>query len=112
MLLSVAGYLTALGFAAWILGTWADYTGIAAIGAVIIVGVGAGVMVDGLQLETGQTEHYEYNTSGNDTVRTNTTIERQYEEVTMPANFPPGLLFVLLGAAGLLRALDEGGNQL
>ena len=40
MILSVAGYLTALGFAAWIVGNIFDMQGVAVIGGVIVFGVG------------------------------------------------------------------------
>lgn len=99
MILTIAGYLSALGFLAWILGSFFDYTGVAVIGGVIVVGIGAAAMTDGLQHETGQIET---NVSENET-----EVTTQYDDVETPANFPLGPVIMILGAMMVIRALDE-----
>ena len=49
MLLTTAAFLSILGFLAWVLGHVYSYQGIATLGAVLMVGVGAAVMVGGLE---------------------------------------------------------------
>lgn len=99
MILSTAAFLTLLGFVAWILGTIWNYQGIAAIGAVLIVGVGAAAMIDGLETQTGEqrVEDPEANT---------TSIDYQYSQIGTSTSFPAGMLVTLLGGAMTMRTIN------
>lgn len=106
MILSTAAILIGVGALFWVLGTFFDYTGIAVIGAVIVLGVGVAATTDGLYHQTGVIE------TVNST--TNTTItEFQYERVEISNRFPLGMLILLLGGVGALHPLaeaDDGGT--
>lgn len=100
MILTVAAFLSALGFGSWILGSIFEYPAVAFIGATIVVGVGALAMVDGLEHQAGKVEQ---TTDTNETTTTPT-----YEPVETPiANFEPGFLVLLLGGVMGLRSLDS-----
>jgi hypothetical protein len=99
MLLTVSAFLCLIGFVAWTLGIVLEFQGVAAIGAVLVVGVGAAAMVDGLEVRDGQTE------STNSTTNT-TTISPDYQEVETMGSFPLGALFTLLGGVMVLRSMN------
>lgn len=102
MLLTTAVFLSALGFAAWILGTLFDYTGMAAIGGTIVVVAGASVLTGGLERKTGELR---------ESVDADTTdVSYQYEQVQLADKNRLGLLLMLLGAVQVLRALDVLGD--
>lgn len=113
MLLEVAGALTALGFAVWIVGMLLGYQGVAVLGGVLVLGVGAQVTVDpaGLEVRAGETVEKNYETVGNETVVANTTSTVTTESVPLPTRLPLGVLLMLLGGTGVLRGLDpeDGG---
>lgn len=100
MILSTAVFLTTLGFAAWVLGTLWDYQGIAAIGAVFIVGVGTAAMVDGVETQSGEIE--------TQTDANTTAVDYEYESIGTTQSFPLGLLVTLLGGTMTARALNGG----
>lgn len=100
MILTTAVFLTALGFGAWILGTVWGYQGIAAIGAILIVGVGAAAMIYGLETRTGEVE--------TQTDANTTAIDYQYEPIGTTQSFPLGMLVTLLGGAMTGRTLNGG----
>lgn len=99
MILTVSVFLTALGFAAWIGGFVLDQPAIAMIGGVLVVGVGAMVMVDGLEVREGRTE-VANNTTGE------TQVQYDYREVSTLPSFSLGVVLTLLGGTQVLRALD------
>jgi len=100
MILSTAVFLITLGFGAWILGTIWEFQGIAAIGAILVVGVGAGAMIDGIDTQTGEIE--------TQTDANTTAIEYDYESIGTTQSFPVGLLVTLLGGAMTGRTLNGG----
>ena len=100
MILSTAVFLTTLGFGAWILGTFWGYQGIAAIGAIFVVGVGTAAMVDGVETQTGEVE--------TQTDANTTAIDYAYEPIGTTQSFPLGLLTTLLGGAMIGRTLNGG----
>lgn len=118
MILPVAAFLSALGLGAWVIGHYHSYFGIAVIGAVLVVGVGAGVMLGGLEVHTATAETIDRNATTviNDTTTDTTenltataTAQRtqQYQSVNTQTTFPLGVLITLLGGTMTLRALDE-----
>ena len=81
----------------WLIGELQGYTGIGTIGAVLMVGVGAAAMVDGLQVESGQIE-----TELDDGT---TEIETTYDDVGTTTSFPLGMLLTVLGGVMVARSL-------
>lgn len=100
MILTTATFLSALGFIAFLVGHIYNFQGIAAIGAVLIVGVGAGVMVDGLETESGEQRIEVDNTT--------TEVQTTYEPIGTTSTFPLGLVLTLLGGAMTARAIEGG----
>jgi len=127
MLIASAAMLSAAGFIAFLAGNLFDYYGIAVIGGVIVLGVGATTMNEPLRYQSGETTQIvkhidhnnsilnssEYNVSSGDeqtyltnsTAITNTStvnksIQTQYQYTTISTatNFSLGFLLTLLGA--------------
>jgi len=99
VLLISAAFLCALGFTSWALGTVFQYRGIAVLGAVLIVGVGASAAVDGLQHQVGKTqEQVAYDT---------TDVSYQYDDIQTPDHFPLGPVIMLLGSVALFQSINE-----
>lgn len=103
MILSTAAFLSALGTAMWLIGQLNNYQGIATIGAILMVGVGAAAMVDGIQTESGEIETELSDGS--------VEIETQYTDIGTTTSFPLGMLLTLLGGTMTARAIvpDEFG---
>jgi len=100
MILTTAAFLTLLGMSTWTLGHIFDYQGIATLGAVLMVGVGAATMIDGLETETGEERVQVDNT---------TTVEAIYEPIGTSSSFPTGLVLTLLGGVMTMRSLEGSG---
>lgn len=109
MILEVFLGLSGFGFAGWILGALFDQRGAAAVGAVVIVGVGVMVIGTGLEYHSGTTEELEHATVNNTTIVDNSTTTKEYSPVPLPQQFGLGFIVVLLGSSGLFRALEGGG---
>ncbi|MGZ0745732.1 hypothetical protein [Haloparvum sp. AD34] len=103
MILTVAAFLTILGFIGWISGELLGYPEIAIIAAVIVLGVGSMVAIDGLQYRDGKVET---NTSADET-----TIEYQYQSVETIPSLELGALWMLLGGVMALRSLSTAGDR-
>ena len=121
MLLTTAAFLSILGFLAWVLGHVYSYQGIATLGAVLVVGVGAAVMVGGLETPVGEerVETTEVNTTELTTSDGNVTnvtgaetttaeVTTVYEPIGTTSSFPTGLVLTLLGGVMTLRAVEGG----
>lgn len=106
MILTLALALTALGIAGIAVGYVTDMTGVAVIGAVIIVGVGATVTVTGLQYRDGQTKTHYNNSTGPDT----TEVEPTYAELDTADKLPLGFLWMLFGAVPTLQFIQRAGG--
>lgn len=104
MLLQTAGLLLALGLVTWIIGRIFSYTGIATIGAAIVLIVGGAVILGGLEVKTGMTETTSYTTINNSTVANETVVQYQYEQTAIGDIFGIGILGEL-GLGGLLMLL-------
>ena len=122
MLLTTAAFLSILGFLAWVLGHVYSYQGIATLGAVLVVGVGAAVMVGGLETPAGE-ERVQIDTNTTNTTTTDgtttsvttteqtaTEVQTTYEPIGTTSSFPTGLVVTLLGGVMTLRAVE--GSQL
>lgn len=55
MILSAAAFLVVLGLLVWVLGHYFSFTGVAVIGAVLVLGVGAMVALGGVEYAAGET---------------------------------------------------------
>lgn len=96
--------LVLLGFVLFAIGNVTDYTGVAVIGGVIIVGVGAMMTTQGgLEYRAGQQETI-VNESENKTV---VEVEPTYQQVQLPINLPLGFLTMLAGALLAFQPLAE-----
>lgn len=98
MLLIPATVLTGLGLVVWLVGIFGEYKGLAALGAVLVVGVGGMVLTDGLQQEAGSIER-EVN---------NTTVETipQHEPIDLLPQTPTGAVWMLIGGVMLLQGIN------
>lgn len=103
MLLVTASLLSVFGFLTWIAGSVLDYHGVAAVGAVVIVGVGAAAMTDGIQRHAGAVET---NVSANET-----QISHEYEPIDTPNQFPLGVIVMLVGSLMAFRSLASIGED-
>jgi hypothetical protein len=127
MILTTAAFLSALGFVTFLVGHLYSYQGIATIGAVLIVGLGAGVMVGGLEVESGQQRVETANTTTDGErvgLTTNATtissvsetdamvsVTTTYEPIGTTSSFPLGVVLTLLGGVMTMRALEGGQIQ-
>lgn len=114
MLLTTFVVMSSLGFATWLLGHYFQYTGIASIGAVLLIAVGGAIAVTDLQVKTGETVEKEYGTVDNETVVTNQSTTNQYETVTVLQQFGGvggplslGGLVMILGGLLMTHHLNE-----
>lgn len=99
MLLILAATFTALGFVGWIVGTLLEMPGVAVISAILVVGVGAGIMTDGLDVRDG---HVETNTTDSQT-----EVAYTYAEFEPNQQWPLGELWLLLGGIMTLRGFSQ-----
>lgn len=100
MLLTTAGFLTTLGFAAWILGILLGHREVAVIGGTLVLGVGAMMTAQGgLEHQVGSVE---YTNADNQTV-----TEYEYEQIETPAHLPLDWLVMLLGGVFIIHALNN-----
>jgi len=98
MLLATALALSLFGLVVWAAGLQFGYTGVAVLGAVLVVGVGASVLGTGLQQRAGTVEQ-----SPNSTT---TVISVQTAPVTFVSSFNAGLIWTLLGGVLTLQATN------
>jgi hypothetical protein len=108
VLLTPFALLTAFGLGLFLLGSILDYTGIAAVGAVVVIAVGGGVAVTGLNTVTGETVDRQYTTVNNQTVVDSTTSTQTTETVAPLREFgdsgPLSLGGLQMAVGGLLFA--------
>jgi len=98
MILTSAVVLTALGLVVWLVGIFGNYQGLAAVGAILVVGVGAVVLSDGLERQSGEIERT-INSSTTETIPQTTPIQ------LLPQT-PTGAIWMLMGALLLFRGLN------
>jgi len=112
MLLSVFATLTALGLALWLLGYLQELPGVGALGAIIVIGAGATVVLTTLQVEAGQEIAKQYTVINNSTVNNATTVDTQYRSVPAPQQFQLGGLITVVGGLLFTRILGDAGDVL
>jgi hypothetical protein len=111
MLLTIALGLSALGFVGIAVGAAFDMTGVAVIGAVIIVGVGATVTTQGLQYRDGQTVEKEFRNESGEFVNNESAVEATYREVETADQLSIGFLWMLLGGGPALHFISRAGDS-
>lgn len=114
MLLIPFVLLTGVGFTAWLTGHFFEYTGIAAIGAVLVIAVGGGVAMTGLDRQTAETEVRDHAVVNNETVVNSTTTTYETTPVTIVEEFGGstghlsfGGLMMVIGGLLMTRSLAE-----
>lgn len=105
--------LSVLGFGIWLLGSFFEYTGIAAIGAVIIIALGGAVVLTDLSVRTGVTVEKNHTVVDGETVVANETRTFEYQPVGIISEFGEtgqlslGGLQMLVGGLLMSRKLNE-----
>lgn len=97
MILIAAAALSVFGLALFVVGLAFDNPGIAMVGALFIIGIGAAGAIDGYDVKTGEVE------SVNETTNT-TTVNATYDEVNAHGEFPLGVMVTLAGAVLFIGA--------
>jgi len=91
--------LSAIGFVAFVIGNVLDWTGVAVIGAVLVLGVGAAVTTQGLSYPAGERVEQ---ISNNTTERVTT-----YQQADFPQRLSVGFIVMLLGGTMVIRQLED-----
>lgn len=94
MILTSAAVVAAFGLALFALGQVTDNPGVALVGAIFIIGVGAAGATGGYQVADGETVIEYNNSSTNETV---TDVETTYKDVETPQDLPLGVMVTLTG---------------
>lgn len=99
MILEAAAAIGVLGLILFVAGFATDRPELAMFGALFVIGVGAGGMIDGYQVQTGEVRTTVNNSSTNESV---TTINATYEDIEVHPDFPLDIVIILLGAVMLI----------
>lgn len=108
MLLEVAGVFALLGIGMFVVGLAYDRPELMMFGAIIMVGIGGTGVVQGYQVQDGETMTETYNNTTNTTY---TEVTPQYEDVDAISSFPLELIVLLLGAIMLMTATGRASEQ-
>lgn len=116
MLLATSALLVAIGFIAWLIGEYFDYTAMGTIGGVLIIVVGAGISLTGLEYRSGVTREFAYQTINNSTVVDNSVETTRFDRssvgevfgATVIASLGIGGLFMILGTVMMSHSLRLG----
>ena len=106
--------LSLLGFGIWAIGSFFQYTGIAAIGAVLVISLGGAVVLTDLRVKTGVEIDNEHTVVDGETVVDNSTRTFEYQTVSLIDEFGDaghlslGGLLMLVGGLLMTHALNEG----
>lgn len=104
MLLEPLAFLLLFGLSVWLIGQYFQYTGVAVIGAAVVIIAGSAVALTGIDIQTGETQTFEYTEVNNDTVRDSATVSYEYETTALSEILNVGLL-APLGLGGLIMLL-------
>jgi len=113
MLLTTYVLLSAFGAAIWLLGHWFEFSGVATIGAVIVIAAGGSGMIADISVRDGEYINNEHTVVNNSTVVDNTTIQQTEREIALGQVYSPltsftlGGLTMLVGALLLIQHLNE-----
>lgn len=104
MLFQVVASITVLGLFVWLIGHYFRYTGVAVIGAALVMIAGSAVALTGIDVKTGETRTFQYTEVNNSTVRDSATISYDYETTALSAILNVGVAGSL-GMGGILMLL-------
>lgn len=104
MILQTTALLLALGLVVFVLGHFTGNPGLAMIGAIIVIGVGATGMVDGIEVRDGQVETVNETTN-------ETMIEYTYRPIGSVSGFPVPEVITILGAVGLISGAGRASEE-
>lgn len=97
MILLAAAAVSVFGLVLFAFGYAFDSPGVAMVGALFIVGIGAAGAIDGYEYKGGQVETYNNSTN-------TTTIDYQYQSVSVHTDFPLGVMVTLAGVVLFMGA--------
>lgn len=98
--LAVTVFLSALGLVLWGVGYAIDDPGLAAIGGVLVVGIGVMITTGSLEYQSGETK--------TDVDSNTTDVSYEYKPVDAPSKLPMGILVMLGGALCVFHGLNPG----
>lgn len=103
MLLETSVAIASLGFITFVVGGILRRPELAMIGAIIVIGLGATMELDGVQVKTGEIHN---TTDSNETV-----ISNQYEDIATHSEFPFGIVVILLGVVMFFIGSGEASEK-
>jgi len=104
----------AVGFGGWLTGHLLGYTGVASVGAVVIIAAGGAVALTDVEVRTGETVDLAYQEVNNETVVASENRNYQYETTALsetvggdagPLSF--GAVLMILGGLLMTQHLNE-----
>jgi hypothetical protein len=114
MLLIPFFVLTTLGLGLWLLGHFFGFTGVASIGAVLVIAIGGAVVATGLSVRTGETVTKTYANESGSIVNNETTVSYSYDKTSLLTEFggeagplSMGGLQMLAGALLMVQHLNR-----
>lgn len=99
-----ASVLVLFGIVLFVIGNLTDYTAVAVIGGILVVGVGAVITTEGGLVHQAGSQETIVNETENRTV---VSHEPQYEPVETPVNLDLGFIIMLVGSLLSLQPLGE-----
>lgn len=87
MILTMYLALTGVGVGFWIIGHFMNFTGLAAIGAVLVLAVGGTVVATGLFVQSGEHVERTYTNKSGTIVVNQTETTREYRENSLTREF-------------------------
>ncbi len=102
MIIETFVMLFGIGLGTFVVGSFLGRPDIGFIGAVLILGVGAIGLVDGLSVQTGEFI--------NETATNETVVEYTYEDIGTISSFPLEFVVLILGAVMSFKSLDDMGE--
>ena len=108
MLLEAAAAFAVLGIVMFGFGLVFERPELAMFGAIIVIGIGGVGVVQGYQIQDGETQVETFNETTNTTT---TEVQAEYEDVSSISSFPLELIVVLLGAVMMMTATGRASEQ-
>lgn len=97
----IIAFLLTLGITFWLIGHYFEFTGIAVIGATLVLIAGSAIVLTGLDVRSGMVQTKTYTTVDNSTVVNSTSTDYTYQSRSVGDIFGVGILGSL-GIGGLL----------
>jgi len=95
--------ITVFGIGVWAVGTAIRRPDVAAIGSIVVIGIGgSAILGEGILVEAGASQVVQNNT---------TIINTTYEPLETAASFPFDIVVLFLGSIMLFQSLGEASEQ-